>query len=220
MKVPTNTKKYLPLFFDVENQPCLVVGGGSVALRKVEQLLMAGAQVTIISPEVNDDLEKVIEQGACAWEKRKFEDDDLTKYKLVIATTNSAEINHYIYSVCFSKEIPVNVVDQPELCTVIFPSIIRRGPVTLAISSGGQTPFLTKSLRQDMEHFLNRYELLEHTDILISFRQFIQANTTDFEKKKRLYDRLISTDLELIRTWSAEDPPLDVWNTWLREDHD
>ncbi|MBU0520186.1 bifunctional precorrin-2 dehydrogenase/sirohydrochlorin ferrochelatase [bacterium] len=213
-------KKYLPLFFNIENQPCLVVGGGTVALRKVEQLLLAGAEVTIISPEVEADLQKVIEQGACVWEQRKYSDDDLTNFRLVIATTNQPEVNRYIYTVCISKGIPVNVVDQPELCTVIFPSIVRRGPITMAISSGGQTPFLTKALRKELENYLEQFELLEHTELLIHFRDYVQAHTTDFELKKKLYSRLLATDIDVLRSWSAGDPPLQLWEGWLEEEND
>jgi precorrin-2 dehydrogenase/sirohydrochlorin ferrochelatase len=191
---PKRESTYLPLFFNLTDRPCLVVGGGKVAQRKVEQLLKAGAEVTIISPHIEPGLRRRLQPQRCEWLQRNYISPEASAYHLVIATTDDPGVNRQIYKDCLVRGVPLNVVDQPNLCTVIFPSIIRRGLVTLAISSGGKTPFLTHALRKQLETFLANVELLERSELLVTFRDFVKSRTDNFDVKKRLYQRLLACD--------------------------
>lgn len=211
---------YLPLFFDLTGLPCLVVGGGKVAQRKVEQLLNAGAKVTIVAPEIETELQKQLSPKKCEWQERDYISPEASGYHLVIAATDNLEINQQVYEDCQTRGIPVNVVDQPHLCSVIFPAIARRGFITLAISSGGKTPFFTNALRKQLEAFLADVDLLEKPELLTKFRDFVMAHTDDFEVKKRLYQRLLSCDKEQRSQWSETEPPYDLWSKWLKVEGD
>ncbi len=209
---------YLPLFFNIKSQPCLIVGGGDVALRKVRQLLRSGARITIIAPEVAPELSDIISSGGCEWMRRDYRSPEASTYSLVIATTNNSTVNRQVYDDCQSLGIPVNVVDQPDLCSVIFPSVINRGLITLAISSGGRVPFLTKALREKLEIFLDSIELLENPEILIKFREFVKSKTDNFNLKKKMYRRLMNYAEEEALQWSPDHPPYDLWSNWLKEE--
>jgi uroporphyrin-III C-methyltransferase/precorrin-2 dehydrogenase/sirohydrochlorin ferrochelatase len=208
---------YLPLFFNLTDQPCLVVGGGEVGQRKAEQLLHAGAVVTVIAPEIVPEFETLLVGKACSWESRQYVGGEASGYRLVIATTDDAEINRMIYEDCQAHGIPVNVVDQPELCSVIFASTVRRGFVTMAISSGGQAPFFTKALRKELEAFVGKSSFLDKPQLLVAFREFVRKETDDPELKEKAYERLLASSEEEWSQWSEKFPPYETWGEWLKE---
>ena len=142
-----------PIFVDLKQQACLVVGGGPVALRKIRLMISAGAQITVIAPEICSDLEQ--EFGAMIiHHARKFEDSDIKGYRLITAATSEPEVNKRVSELAKAANTPVNVVDQPELCSFITPSIIDRSPVLIAISTGGDAPVLARMLRTKLEAFI------------------------------------------------------------------
>ena len=187
------------------------MGGGKVALRKVEQLLLAGAQVTIISPEVESDLQKIIEQGACLWEQRKYSDDDLTNYKLVIATTNQPEVNRYIYAVCNSNNIPINVVDQPDLCTVYFTAQVRSDPLLVAVSTGGEAPFLAREFRKRLDEWIAKEGWNHKARWAARLREFARKHTDDPAKRERCFEWFMSLPSSVLAGWDPANPPEDEW---------
>lgn len=139
-----------PIFIDLQNQPCLMVGGGPVALRKIRLMLSAGARITVVAPEICDDLAQ--EFGAKITHiKRPFEDSDIDGFRLITAATNFPVVNQRVSQLAQTANVPVNVVDQPELCSFITPSIIDRSPVLIAISTGGGAPVLARLLRAKIE---------------------------------------------------------------------
>lgn len=146
--------KFLPIFLNVKDQPCLVVGAGQVAARKIFMLIRANAKVTVISPELSSEVEKLVEQNKISYLKAAFSDGDITNYKVVIAATNNREVNQQVYEQASAKNIPVNVVDTPEMCSFITPSVIDRDPVQIAISTGGSSPVLARLLRSKLETFI------------------------------------------------------------------
>lgn len=211
---------YLPLYHRLQDEACLVVGGGDVACRKVKQLLASGARITIMAPEVSSELAGIIDSESIEWRQSTYETPARTQYRLVVATTDDAAVNRKVFDDCKSLGIPVNVVDQPELCTVIFPSVIRRGQVTVSISSGGKVPFLTKELRKELETFLDHIHFLEYSDLLITFREFVQTNVDEFKIKTRLYKRLLSTPVTELSKWAAEGAPVELWTHWIESERD
>ncbi len=142
---------FLPVFLNVKNKPCLVVGGGSVALRKVTLLRQAGAVVHVISPSLNEALDALRQQQAIVHHAQAFDPSYLDSCVLVIAATDDAAVNREVSESAQSKNIPVNVVDNPELCTFVMPAIVDRSPLMIAISSGGQSPVLARLLRARLE---------------------------------------------------------------------
>jgi len=142
---------FLPIFLNLRQQTCLVVGGGATATRKVELLLQAQATVTVIAPHLSATLQQWAEAGQIRVQMRTFQADDLHGCSLVIAATNDKQVNAEVSRLAKSRLIPVNVVDQPELCSFIMPSIIDRSPVQIAISTGGASPVLARLLRAKLE---------------------------------------------------------------------
>ena len=143
--------KFLPVFLDIENKPCLVVGAGPVAARKAELLLKAGASVRVVAKEMGEAMSLLQQRSAIKYEARSFEAADLNQVYTVIAATNDKKLNARVSELAQASRIPVNVVDNPKLCSFIMPSIIDRDPVQIAISTGGTSPVLARQLRSRLE---------------------------------------------------------------------
>ncbi len=142
---------YFPIFLKLHNQPCVVVGGGEIAVRKTRSLLDAGARVTVIAPRIESQLTRWVMEEKIDFISRKFQSADLVGKRLVIAATNDTEANQYVYDTAESNGVLVNVADNPDACRFIVPAIVDRSPLTIAISSGGRAPVLARLLRQKLE---------------------------------------------------------------------
>ncbi|WP_089375891.1 siroheme synthase CysG [Methylobacillus rhizosphaerae] len=141
----------LPIFMKIRHRPCLVIGGGDVASRKVSLLQRAGASITVVAPELHPALRKLSDEGAIHHQAMHFEPECLDEAALVIAATDDEQVNRDVSIAAQARNIPVNVVDAPELCTFIMPSIVDRSPLLIAISSGGAAPVLARMLRTRIE---------------------------------------------------------------------
>ncbi|EEX41750.1 siroheme synthase [Vibrio sp. Vb2880] len=147
--------RYFPLFLDLTNKPVLVVGGGEVACRKIDALLRAGAKVTIVSPQIASTLQSYVDDRKCQWIQNFYSSQLLTKeYLQVWATTDNPELNHQVHKDAKKLGILVNVVDDQPYCDFITPSMIERGRIQLAISSGGASPVLIRNVRETLEAVL------------------------------------------------------------------
>lgn len=144
----------LPLGFRLKGEPCLVVGGGEIAARKVSLVLRAGAIITLIAPEVLPALQADIEASGGIVRLRGYDDSDIDEQTLVIAATDDEALNARVSVACRARRIPVNVVDAPALCTVIFPAIVDRSPLVIGISSNGVSPVLARILRGKIESLI------------------------------------------------------------------
>ncbi|PVV05482.1 MAG: siroheme synthase, partial [gamma proteobacterium symbiont of Ctena orbiculata] len=145
---------FFPIFLDLKKRPCLVVGGGSIAERKTALLLRSGAEVTLISPDLCHNLTTWRDMGRYTHLERAFRDEDLNGQHLAIAATNDPAVNRRVAEIAESLRIPVNVVDQPALCSFIVPSIIDRSPVVAAVSTGGASPVLARLIRSRLESLI------------------------------------------------------------------
>lgn len=144
--------EYLPINLSLDNKKFLVAGGGQVACRKIDLLAKRGVHLTIVAKKMDPKIIE-LEQHSLAYLKQKeYEASDLEGMDYVIAATNDADINKRIYDDCQERNILVNVVDDPNHCDFIFPSILRRGPITFTVSTAGKAPFLSAFLRQIMEN--------------------------------------------------------------------
>ncbi len=143
---------FLPLFLDIKNKPCLIVGGGAIAERKVSILKRAQAKITIIAPEITQELQRRVDSNSISWQQKSFVEDDLLDYQLVMAATDNRDVNAEIAMLCRQKNILVNAADDAKNCDFILPSIIDRSPVQIAVSTGGASPVLARMLRTKLEN--------------------------------------------------------------------
>ena len=144
--------EFYPAFMNLRSRTCVVVGGGPVTLRKARLLASAGANIILIAPEICEEL-RHLEQVKTI-HQRPFQDSDLEGAALVVVATNDSALNEHVSKLAQLKNLPVNVVDNPALCSFITPSIIDRSPVVVAISSGGVAPVLARTLRAQLESFI------------------------------------------------------------------
>ena len=145
---------FLPVFLDIKNKPCLVVGGGPIAARKVRLLIKAGGLVSVVAPTLCKELAGQLEKELIEHRAREFKDDDLAEQVLVIAATDIADVNHRVSTLAKQQRLPVNVVDEPDLCGFIMPSIIDRSPIQIAVSTGGASPVLARLVRAHLESYV------------------------------------------------------------------
>ena len=142
---------YLPIFMDLKGRSATVVGGGEVAARKVALLNQAGGKVTVIAPELGDTLSRALAREEIHYVEANFSPELLGRPQLIVAATNDPETNKAVAKAANEMNVPVNVVDTPDLCTFVMPSIIDRSPVMIAVSTGGASPVLGRLLRQKLE---------------------------------------------------------------------
>ncbi len=142
---------YFPLFLRLKDQPCLVVGAGEIAARKIELLSKAGAKITVIAKDIKVNVADMQVQLGLTIIKKNFIADDLENMTLVVSATNDRTTNEAVAAAAKQRRIPVNVVDNPDLCSFIFPAIVDRSPLIAAISSGGVSPVLARLLRAKIE---------------------------------------------------------------------
>ncbi|MFQ5442877.1 MAG: bifunctional precorrin-2 dehydrogenase/sirohydrochlorin ferrochelatase [Thermodesulfobacteriota bacterium] len=187
---------YYPVFLAMEKRPSIVVGGGRVAERKVEALLGAGATVTVIGPKVTEKLKGLIDNRTIKHIRRAFRAGDLEGASVVVSATGSKAVNKKVFKEAEALKIPVNVVDDPGLSTFIVPATVKRGGLTIAVSTAGKFPALSKKLRKDMERaYGDEYSLF--LEIAGAVRKRLLKNKTKNDKKYRIINALLDSPLPL-----------------------
>ncbi|GAA5784717.1 siroheme synthase CysG [Chitiniphilus shinanonensis] len=177
---------YFPLFLDLHDQPCLLVGGGEVALRKAHLLLAAGARLTVVAPALCDALAAQRDQGALIHLPRAWQAGDIHGMRLVIAATDDAAVNAEVHARCEAAGILVNVVDDPARCRFVTPAIVDRSPLMIAISSGGNAPVLARLIRARIEAWLpHGYGTLAR--LAGRLRQRVQARFGNDDRARRRF---------------------------------
>ncbi len=142
---------FLPVFLDLKQRQAVVIGGGEVAARKAGLLLLAGAKVIVQAPVAGEAMADLVRSGQVQYRAERFAPEVLDGAALVIAATDDADVNRRVHAAAMARNLPVNVVDHPELCSFILPSIVDRSPVVVAVSSGGASPVLTRLIRARLE---------------------------------------------------------------------
>ena len=145
--------RYLPLHFDLKGRPVLVVGGGELARRKVSLLLAAGASITLVAPEISGGLAEMLGGSEHRLQYEPYSQANLDNVALVVAATDDESVNRQVSVDAQAANVPVNVVDSPELCTVTFPAIVDRDPIVVSIGSAGGAPVLVRHVRELIETF-------------------------------------------------------------------
>jgi precorrin-2 dehydrogenase / sirohydrochlorin ferrochelatase len=192
---PGPGKVFYPMFVDIEGRRCLVVGGGPVATEKVEKLIDHGASVRLVAPETTPELAAMIASGAVAEHREgAYRPGDLDGCFLVIAATNLDAINRMVWQDAEARGLLCNVVDVPPLCNFIVPSIVRRGELALAVSTGGASPVVAKHIRRDLEEAYGpEWEAL--VDLLRDLRDELKSRYPDMPSRRDAVERLMETDV-------------------------
>jgi len=142
---------YLPISLRLQDESVVLIGAGRVATRKARLLLRAGANLTVVAPQITPELEQLLTAHGGIWQQSKYRESDLHGRKLAVAATADNSVNQQVSWDATALNLPVNVVDSPQLCSFIFPSIVDRSPLTIAISSAGNSPVLARLLRRKIE---------------------------------------------------------------------
>ena len=143
--------QYLPVCLQLRDAPVVLVGAGTVATRKARLLLRAGANLNVVAPEITPELQQLLAEYGGNWQASEYRESDLHGRRLVVAATPDRQVNEQVHADATALNLPVNVVDSPDLCTFIFPSIVDRDPLIIAISSSGKSPVLARQLRRKIE---------------------------------------------------------------------
>ena len=181
---------YFPFFVDVENQNCLVVGGGVVALRKIEKLLPFNPNITVVSPKIHKEILSIENINII---NRKFDFNDLKEKSFVITATDDKVLNKEIYNSCKENNIPVNTVDDKDNCSFIFPGLAKNNGVTVAISTSGKSPLYAKYLRKKIENLIQDSESI--VDNLSKYREKIKNEISLEENRKVAFEKLLDYSL-------------------------
>jgi precorrin-2 dehydrogenase/sirohydrochlorin ferrochelatase len=148
---PSANKQYYPAFLDISGRSCVIIGGGKVAERKAMSLLRLGASVTVVSPGITQTLKRYRDKGLLDHVKRNYRKRDIHSAFVVIVATDSEETNRRVAADATRARVLLNVVDNPALCSFIVPSVVQRGPLTIAVSTAGVSPALARTIRKELE---------------------------------------------------------------------
>ncbi|HHV35678.1 MAG TPA: bifunctional precorrin-2 dehydrogenase/sirohydrochlorin ferrochelatase [Syntrophomonadaceae bacterium] len=181
---------FYPAVFKLQGRCCLVVGGGTVAARKAASLIECGADVRLVSPHLTEELEREVERGKINYIKRGFEKVDLEGVYMVICATDNAELNRKISEYCEALHIPVNVVDNPELSSFYVPSVIQRGPLSISITTGGNSPLFARRLREELEEEISQ-EYGELVMLLGQMRCIVQEQIHDPSRRRKALEDIL-----------------------------
>lgn len=193
-----------PLFLKLDNKPCLVIGGGKIAERKTISLIDAGASVTVISPDLTEELQNLADKGHVRYENRLFQKGDTQDYFLIIAATNSRESNIQVYGEASERNALINCVDDPDYCNFYVPARVNRGSLKIAVSTEGKLPMLAGRIKK----FLNSLfpeDMGEELEELGDLRRKIIAEAgDDEEKKKEMFNEQLSPRIDAIMKGAAK----------------
>jgi precorrin-2 dehydrogenase/sirohydrochlorin ferrochelatase len=187
---------YYPAFLKLEGKKCVVIGGGKVAERKIISLLEANAIVVLVSPDATPFLAKLAEEGKITWIKDTFKPDHLEGAWLVFACTNQREVQREVFQACEERKIFCNVVDQPDVSSFIVPSVIKRGALTLAISTSGASPAVSRRLRERLERLFGE-EYVLYLELMRRIRELILSKGLPQEEKERKLQVLALAPLDI-----------------------
>ncbi len=196
--------EYFPVFLNLSGRLCVVIGGGKVAERKINSLLKTGAKVKVISPELTPKLKELADKGSFEWIQREYTSGDIRGAWLVIAATNSPEVQKLVFEEAEKERIFCNVVDVPELCSFIVPSSVKRGALCIAISTSGKAPAVARRLREVFEaEFGEEYEV--YIELMHELRKQVLDTIPSEKERQQILRRLaLAPILECIKQKNFE----------------
>ncbi|HYC93842.1 MAG TPA: bifunctional precorrin-2 dehydrogenase/sirohydrochlorin ferrochelatase [Thermoanaerobaculia bacterium] len=182
---------YYPIYLDIEDRSVVIIGGGNVCARKAETMMKYGARVTVVSPEFTEEIEQWAREGCLALKRKEYDASDLDGANIVIASTDVQAVNEQIAADCRARRIPVNVVDVTPLCEFIVPAIIESGSIQIAVSTGGKSPALARTLKEDLQRTIGP-EYAEVNDVLGTLREGAKRVLPTDVDRKRFFDGIIA----------------------------
>lgn len=192
---------YFPFFIDISMKKGLIVGGGTVAYRKVQKLMPYGPELTVAAPELCLQMEELVEKGQVRCRRTEFDAHMLEGAFFVVAATDDSGVNHMVSKLCIHQNIPVNVVDDPEACTFLFPSLVKRGSLSVGISTAGASPSAAIYVKKKIEEELPEH-MEEILDYLGAVREQIRQSIPEERKRAACF-------AELFRACLRQDGALD-----------
>jgi len=196
--------KYYPAFVNLDARPVLVVGGGSVAERKVEALLQSGAAVRVVSPDLTENLSALALQNRIQYRKGEFAESDLEGVWLVVSATDDHAVNEQVHKSATARRIFCNVVDDRSLCSFIAPAIIARGDIQIAVSTGGASPALAQKIRDEIASLIGP-EYADLLELLAEVRQEVMETVAQSEQRGLIFHAIVESDaLNLLRSGRRE----------------
>ncbi|HEX04478.1 MAG TPA: bifunctional precorrin-2 dehydrogenase/sirohydrochlorin ferrochelatase [Bacteroidetes bacterium] len=216
----------LPLIFRGDRISALVVGGGQIALRKIQNLMEVGAHVTVIAPHVIPEIKEIchqnhyarlLERMFCTGDTRlrRHHDPRKVAFNLVIAATDDNATNKAISAECQADGIPVNIVDVPELCTVYFAAVVRDEPLMISISTEGEAPFLARHMKHELNDFTKHWAPRVRWGS--TFRKWVKDQVSEFSQREKMLGTFLEVSDGELATWDIENPPLSLWEGWAAQ---
>ena len=183
---------YFPFFVEIKDKKCLVVGGGIVALRKIEKLQPFGVDIIVVSPAFCTEIEGM---DGIRKVQRPFEKMDIEGMLFVIGATDDEQVNGEIASLCKEQNIPVNIVDDPEKCTFFFPALVKKGEFVAGFSTGGGSPLAAQYIRRKVEDAVpDGFDKV--VEVLASVREQVKAEITDIKIREKIFKEIFALALE------------------------
>ena len=207
--------EYYPAYLNLTGRRTVVIGGGEVAERKTAQLLVSGADVTLVSPDATPELERIASEGRLRWVRRAYAPGDLAGSWLAVAATDDPAVQRSVHEEAEREKTLLNVVDVADLCGFIAPSIVQRGPVTVAVSTGGASPALARKIRElmggtqnpphyDHDTFCRCIEWSDAADALAEVRAELKAQGRS-ASPEAWQDAMDEQLLDLVRAGKADE---------------
>ncbi len=190
----------------LKGRRCTVVGGGGIGLEKVEGLLACDGDVTIVSPDAGPELERLAAEGSIRWERRGYAGAaDLEGVFMVIACTDSTDVNIRVYEEAERRAMLVNIVDVPPLCNFILPAIVRTGPLAIAISTAGASPALAKRMKREVGELFGE-EYAQLAIMLNEVRGWAKGTLPTYQDRKAFFESIVNGDPDPVQLLRAGDP--------------
>jgi len=185
---------YFPLFFNLKDQPCLIVGGGEIAARKIRLLAQAGACLTVIAKTFNQDVLAMQTELGLQLRQKEFTVSDVINYRLIVSATDDKAVNQQVADAAKQQGIPVNVVDTPTLSSFIFPAIVDRSPIIVAVSSGGAAPVLSRLIRAKIEAAISpAYGKL--AELAQTFREKVKTQFASVQQRRIFWENVFQSNI-------------------------
>ncbi len=200
----------------------IVVGGGRVGMRKIMGLLESGAQVVVISPKLEQELQALAHQGQIDWVAETFDEALLDMYPdalLVFGTTDHREVNVAIHKACVDRRIPCNIADVPDLCTFIVPAVITQGDLMIAVSTGGASPALARRIREELEKSYGP-EYGKMTRVLGELRKLVLRTGSSPDENKKMFREIVNSEVLAALRENDHERALDILKAILPQNVD
>ena len=200
---------YYPIFVNLKDQPCTVIGGGKIAEGKVEGLLDAGAMITVISPALTPALQNLADEKQFTYIERIYQNGDLDGAFMVICATDQNDINHRVWLDASENHQLVNVVDDTPRCNFIAPAILRKGDLSIAISTGGKAPAMAVRLKEFLDKNIGP-EYARFLELAGQLRSPLAKHIPDFETRKALWYQILDAGVLELLSQGNESEAIDL----------